>query len=660
MIKLLERIVNVYLVAGLLLACSAAATTTNAAPVQSGPAVRIVLPERFRVLVNQKFDLRIEAINLSNSNATLQVLLNGRNTTPSLGTPEITTNNDDDPANLDKAWTFRGISLNALGVSTLQVIVRDGSSNGRATIRIGVQAFNLPDQKNIILYIGDAMGTAYRDAGRIVAKSTNNRFREGFFDELQEMDQMPVTGMVMTYALDQITPDSANTGTAWASGNKTIDGALNAFPDNNDFRFDRSNTTTQQATKQFALDNPRIETLWEYLKRLYGYKTGIVTTSEVTDATPAAQGGHTISRALQNDIARQYVDGVFTAGPTFDVIMGGAKERFDTRTITNSGDTRNLAAELQAAGFTYVTTRTQLNALPTGPSGTGRVLGLFRTGNMNVAYDKLGLQRPPDEPAPNFGGFTDQPFLDEMTAKAIQTLTRENAPFILMVEGASIDKQSHPNHAAGQIWDTIELDKAIGVGRNYLNRNAQTRASTLALVTADHDQSQVIIGSVDTTVAGSVQNVRSQIPYPNPGRLTGESEGFPDYEDANNDGYPENTNRLKIMVGYRTGNHTGSSVPITAEGAGALLFYGYYDQTDIFFKMARVLSMNTRALDKALVLKEKSDAPQSSTAQSQTQQPEAASPSAQSEDKQQNLPLTKPRLFNNNDNHHDQEEREKP
>ena len=270
-----------------------------------------------------------------------------------------------------------------------------------------------------------------------------------------------------------------------------------------------TNTTTQQATKQFALNNPRVETLWEYLKRLYGYKTGIVTTSEVTDATPAAEGGHTLARALQNDIARQYVDGVFTAGPTFDVIMGGAKERFDSRTVANSGDTRNLVTELQAAGFTYVQNRTQLNALPGGATAPNRLLGLFRTGNMDVAYDKLGLQRPPDEPNPNFAGFTDQPFLDEMTNKAIATLSKGGSPFILMVEGASIDKQSHPNHSNGQIWDTIEFDKAVGVGRSFLSGSDDRKESTLLLVTADHDQSMVIIGAVDTTVSGSIQNARS-------------------------------------------------------------------------------------------------------------------------------------------------------
>ncbi|HWO01826.1 MAG TPA: alkaline phosphatase, partial [Blastocatellia bacterium] len=357
---------------------AAPAVTANVQPPYAGPTVKIRLPERFRVIADQQFDLRVEATNLASLSATVQILIDGHNVTGTLAAPEVSTDNDNNPAGLDKAWTFRKLSFpspngkhNAAPVvKTLQAIVTDGGLTGTATGRIGVQDFNLNGTKNIILFIGDAMGTAYRDAGRIVAKSTDNRFRQGFFDDLQDMDQMPVTGMVMTYALDRIVPDSANTATAWCTGNKTIDGALGVFPDNDDFRFSPGNI---QATKQFALNNPRIETLWEYLKRLYGYKTGIVTTADVTDATPAGEGGHSITRSLLLDIARQYVDGVFTSGPTFDVIMGGGKERFNARTASNSGDTRNLVSELQSQGFSYVQTRTELNALPTGGSAPDKL-----------------------------------------------------------------------------------------------------------------------------------------------------------------------------------------------------------------------------------------------------------------------------------------------
>lgn len=584
---------------------------------QTTPNVRIVLPERFRVLTNQFFDLRIEAENLSSSTARVNIDIesNTKETLNYSGPLELTQDNDANTATLDKAWTYRKVSFATPGIKTIFVTVIDGRRIYGFATQVTVQNFSLQGQKSIVLFIGDAMGTAYRDASRIVSQSTANRFREGWFDDLQQMDKMPVTGMAMTYSLENIVPDSANTASAWANGNKTINGAVNVFPDNNDFKFSSANL---QTTKQFVLDNPRVETLWQFLKRRHNYKTGIVTTSDVTDATPAGEGGHTLLRGLGFDIARQYVDGSINQGNQFDVIMGGGLERFNARTATNSGDTRNLVTELQSSGYTYLQNRAELNAI-NNTNAPNKIVGLFRTGNMNVAYDKLNLTRPADEPNPNFGGFNDQPFLDEMTDKAIATLSKNNSPFILMVEGSSIDKQSHPNYAAGQIWDNIELDKSVAVGRTFANRNPQTFANTLVICTADHDQSLHIIGAVDTNVAGAVQNVISTLPYPNgsrPGGNTigienrvGETEGFPNYEDTNGDRYPENTNRIRLKVGYRTGDHTGSSVPVTAEGAGSLLFYGYYDQTDIFFKMAKALSINTQTLDEAVNLKKILDVP---------------------------------------------------
>lgn len=672
----MNKNLTVWLFAAFLVGCVMALTgysQTN----QPQPVVRIVVPERFRVLTNQFFDLRIEAENFSGARARVQISVldvNNRFETINVaGNQESTVDNDNNPNSYDRAVTYRKMSFATPGLKTIQAVVVDGRRITGTATQIYVQDFNLQANKNIVLFIGDAMGTAYRDASRIVAQSTGNRFREGWFDELQQMDQMPVTGMSMTYSLENIVPDSANTASAWANGNKTVNGALNVFPDNNDFRYSAAN---QQATKQYALDNPRVETLWQYLKRRHNYKTGIVTTSDVADATPAGEGAHTITRSLLKDIARQYVDGTVNPGVQFDVIMGGGLEHFNARTAANSGDTRNLVTELQAAGFAYVQNRTELNAINSA-NAPAKILGLFRTGNMNVAYDKLNLARPSGvtpptgaaaaaggpaaEPTPNFGGFTDQPFLDEMTDKAIAALRKDNSPFILMVEGASIDKQSHPNYANGQLWDTIEFDKAVGVGRAFMNAG-QNRSNTLVVVTADHDQSMHIIGNVDTNVPNAVQNVISTYAYPNGSRSdnatgaanrVGESEGFPDYQDANGDRYPENNNRFKIKVGYRTGDHTGSSVPVTAEGTGALLFFGYYDQTDIFFKMAKALTINTQALDAAVNLKQNNDVPYPTAPGNAPNQSNLNGGEIQW---RKNAPLVKPRLISEEDRAaHDEE-----
>jgi alkaline phosphatase len=219
------------------------------------------------------------------------------------------------------------------------------------------------------------------------------------------------------------------------------------------------------------------------------------------------------------------------------------------------------------------------------------------------------------------------------------------------VEGASIDKQSHPNQAAGTIWDTIEFDKAVGVGRAWAaQRNTR---DTLLVVTADHDQSMSIIGvsntpdseyfdtvktqkfSISTPVGDqsfnvygdSFSNARAALPFINlstgtsnnagpsgmPGTFTPTNStaapetstystyfGLPAYTLDSATGYPKNSGPglRRLAVGFRTGDHTGSSVPVTAEGPGALLFTGYMDESDIFFKMAAAISSDTTDMDR--------------------------------------------------------------
>ena len=104
------------------------------------------------------------------------------------------------------------------------------------------------------------MGTAYRDAARLVSRSIvdangKNSFRDGFFDDLLEMDKMPVSGMSMTYGTDSIVPDSANTGTAWATGNKSFLNAVNSLGDGTDCKW-RFNGQQNAATLPYINGQP--------------------------------------------------------------------------------------------------------------------------------------------------------------------------------------------------------------------------------------------------------------------------------------------------------------------------------------------------------------------------------------------------------------------
>ena len=658
-----------------LLSCLVLVSAVAAA--QSQPTLTILLPERTLLLKGQLADLVLEVRNAT-SVSNLKVTAGAVDLTSKFGAAvKADLDCDTSPDTVLRADLQ---SFDTAGEVKLEVSLTANGANLTASRAIVVREFNPPagQRRNIVLFIGDGMGTAYRDAGRLVSRSIvdasgKNSFRDGFFDNLLEMDKMPVSGMSMTYGTDSIVPDSANTGTAWATGNKSFLNAVNVFADGNDCKW-RLNGQQNAANQAFILDNPRVENLWQYLKRRFAYRAGIVTTAAVTDATPAVEGAYVGFRQARLDIARQYRENPMLGGrPAFDVIFGGGTDPF---TAAGRPDKRDLIGEFRALGYRYVTTASELRAIGFGQP----TIGLFKGSaapapaangiataadiNMDVAYDKLRLTRPASEPVANLGAQTDQPMLDLMTQKAIEVLSTSFAqqPFILMVEAASIDKQSHPNQAAGTIWDTIELDKAIGVARTWAAGRA-TR-DTLLVVTADHDQSMSIIGvsnipdteyfdraksekisyqtaagSQDFTVFGdSYSNARAGLPFVNtsttasnnggtagmPGSFKGVTVadapatgtystyfGSPAYPLDTATGYPANSgaNLRRIAVGFRTGDHTGSSVPVTAEGPGALLFTGYMDQTDIFFKMAAALSTDTGDVDKALDLLKSSKFP---------------------------------------------------
>jgi alkaline phosphatase len=647
-------------------AAAAIFVSTSLVAQSTAPSVKIVLPERTRLLQGQQIDLVLEVRNAPGVTG-LAVKADDVDLTSKFSAPV--------KADLDcdgtSDWVMRADlqSFDTPGDVKLDVSLSAGGTAVSDSRTIQVREFNLGtnQRRNVILFIGDAMGTAYRDAARLVAKSIvdangKNSFRDGYFDDLLEMDKMPASGMSMTYGTDSIVPDSANTGTAWATGNKSFLNAVNSLGDGTDCKW-RFNGQQNAATMPFITDNPRVENLWQYLKRRYSYRAGIVSTAAITDATPAVEGSYVGYRQARLEIARQYLENPMLKGrPAFDVILGGGTDPF---TAAGRTDKRDLIAEFQAQGYRYVTNAAELK----GVTFSQPTLGLFKGSpvpapasngiatasdvNMDVAYDKLKLQRPASEPTASLGTFTDQPMLDMMTQKAIEVLSTGFAspPFILMVEGASIDKQSHPNQAAGTIWDTIEFDKAIGVARSWAAK--RPAKDTLIVVTADHDQSMSIIGvsnvpdteyfnrtksekvavkttmgDQDFTVYGdSYSNARAGLPFINtsttasnnggaagmPGTFVPTSPadtpatstystyaGSPAYKLDAATGYPVNSGAgiRRIAVGFRTGDHTGSSVPVTAEGPGALLFTGYMDQSDIFFKMAAALSTDTTDIDK--------------------------------------------------------------
>ncbi len=469
------------------------------------------------------------------------------------------------PANTLVA-TLRAYSHLAPGVHRLTVSATQ-LPNGQSVIATGnFEVVNLgtsigPKTKNIILMIGDGMGIAHRTAARIVL----NGVSQGKALAPLAMDTFPVTGLIQTASLNSIVTDSAPGASCYASGNKNNNNQEGVFPDDT----------------LDAFDNPRIEYMGEYFARTLGKSLGIVTTSDVFDATPAAQAIHTQNRGAGTGICDQYLDEAVVKS-NLTVLLGGGRKWFLPSTTAGSArnnatdyvlspelatgwgvasgvldPTRDLLADFQKAGFAYAANATQLKALP---ATTGKLLGLFALSNMNVAADKIDGRRGSPAVVNEFG-FPDQPMLDEMVDAALPILAKNPAGFVLMVEAASIDKQAHSMDTDRWILETIEFDRAIARAQAF----AAANPDTLVLVTADHECAGVnIIGASTVTQASLNARANSgggaaQLRDPAPGSATPvvgtyELAGFPVYG-IQPDGYPATTNPdRKMLIGYAGGS----------------------------------------------------------------------------------------------------------
>src|SRR5262249_40832602 len=216
---------------------------------------------------------------------------------------------------------------------------------------------------------------------------------------------------------------------------------------------------------------------------------------------------------------------------------------------------RNLIDDFKKAGFAYVDSATALN----GVGSPDRLLGLFAYGNMNVALDKIAKRR--GTPLPGSTGFVvddyrapDQPMLDEMTDAALKVLRRNSNGFVLMVEAAHIDKQSHAMDAERVIGEVLEFDRAIDIARKF----ADEAGSTLVIVLADHECSGFSVIGALTGKTSDLQNMATDNLKLDPGtqperqKLVGayDAAGFPKYKILA-DGYPETYDvDGKLLIGY--------------------------------------------------------------------------------------------------------------
>ncbi|HQR37876.1 MAG TPA: alkaline phosphatase, partial [Blastocatellia bacterium] len=535
-------------------------------------------------------------------------------------------------------FTIRGCASTVAGTHTITAIATETGDTTPASV---TNTFEIVDvagprrkYRNIIVCLGDGMSIAHRTAARIVRYG----YTAGKANGRLAMDDFPVSGMVMTSSLNSIVTDSSPGMSCYSTGNKSNNNQEGVYPDNT----------------PGAFDNPRVEYIGELLHRKLGKVVGIVTTADLEDATPAAFAVHTSNRGAGTGICDQYLDESELPdgrGNGVTVLLGGGARWFlpagtpgsnrsaatdyqlDALSASELGippgvvdPERDLLGDFRAKGFSYAASKTELDAVAADPK-TRKMLGLFTTGNMNVAFDKIAHRRNPaaagvvdDVEAP------DQPMLDEMTRAALAVLDRNRKGFVLLVEGASIDKQTHSMDADRAIWETIEFDNAIRVCREFAERDG----NTLVIVVSDHECAGFsVIGALRKTTAemqalpSDAQNLAPVSPdNAAPARQSAvgryDEAGFPKYAIAP-DGYPMVADPdYKLVIGFGANGdrfetwleadpnerasgffirgqvpgeqaaHTASDVPISAFGGkAAMQFTGVQDNTDVFFKLLR-------------------------------------------------------------------------
>jgi len=546
--------------------------------------------DRAEILAGAKFDLKVEFPGAPVQGA-VRITINGADAAAATAKPASFIERED--GGDYSAYWIRDVALAKPGKYTVE------ATAGDKTARVSWEVFDggAPKAKNVILFIGDGMSVAHRTAARILSKG----LVEGRYGGELAIDDMPHMALVSTSGTDSVVTDSANSASAYTTGHKSCVNALGVYCARN-----KSN-----------LDHPRVETISELVKRTRGMSVGVVTNTEIEDATPAAMVAHNRLRADYNNIVKSF----FTVQP--DVIMGGGTPNFLPKGEgSKRTDDEDYIAKFKGAGYTYVTTNTELKAA----KGANKLLGLFNPVNIDGALDRFFLKKG------SVAKFPDQPDLTDQVRAALDVLSKNDKGFVLMVESGRIDKYSHSLDWERAVYDTIMLDNAVKVAKDFA---AARNNDTLIIVVPDHAHGVAIVGTYDDSKQGEarsrlgVYNL-SQFPnYPAPN-----ADGYPDKVDVSRrlafvfSAYPDTCDNTRPYLDgenvpavegeqkgtyvanekncaapgavRRTGNlpfnmnsgvHAADDVVLTAMGPGAEMFRGRIDNTRVFRAMTTALGL---------------------------------------------------------------------
>ena len=441
--------------------------------------------------------------------------------------------------------------------------------------------FAYGEVKYVFYFIGDGMG-ANQVLGAEMYRSALQGQPLGRVQTL--MTTFPYSGHASTYSKSNGITDSAAAGTCLATGSKTKNGMLG-----------------------MDSDSARLTTIAEELKE-QGWGIGIVTTVAIDHATPGAFYAHVPKRSKYYDIGKQLCKSKFDffGGAGFHYPQGKKDDKKD-----NLYDLAEKAGYTIARGYEDARVKSQESGVEklilVQEGDTGKVHG----SNLSYAIDRKE------------GDLT----LTQIVSTAIPFLKARHEKFFMMVEGGMIDYACHGDDAAtafGEVWD---MDEAMRVAYAFYQAHPE---ETLIVVAADHETGGLALGNSDYTLhLDLLQNQKcsswilsdkfNQLfknkKKPSWGEVKTiytENLGFWDSVEIT----PEEENKLQTLyknacarkskdtqtmyktinalgnagiallnrkahVGWTTGAHSAHAIPIFAIGAGAELFTGWHDNTEI-------------------------------------------------------------------------------
>lgn len=286
--------------------------------------------------------------------------------------------------------------------------------------------------KNIIFCVADGMAMATVTMANYYQQITAGH--DSYWMTLLN-EEYAVSGLQNTRSLNSLVTDSAAASSAWGSGRHIWNGQLNTYPDKTELR-------TLASLMQEA-----------------GVRTGLVTTTTLTHATPSGFAISCIDRDLEGLIAEKHLhSGV-------DVLMGGGNKFFSPALRP---DKRDLYADFARAGYAVVKTRKELLAL----EKPNKVLGIFNDSHMPFTVDHVNS---PDLLAT-------RPTLAEMVTAALASLQHSPKGFLLQIEGGKVDHGGHTNDLAALLYDQMAFEEAVKVAVAFALQDRET----LVIITTDH------------------------------------------------------------------------------------------------------------------------------------------------------------------------------